>query len=341
MVLQDGYWIVLGYMSRSQMQIDGYEIKGLPVQEDQRSGRQWIRPGNDADVVRPASIVDSISGKRYAYGGSTFTWPMVNLSPKMVKYLHETYFDNDWSSELTIQTFNRATGNWEAYQAVARWPDYASEAETAAGGYNNFKIAFVNCSPAPQGPDVATGGDAFGSFTLGSTGTYAVAITNIGDTPTFAEISVTTVLDDNQVYAGSSGFSWVAYWSGNGVEYFPILSEPPNDVVDIRYLKWIYLENLETLQTSYDLNLTVLFNASGNFTNDFTVYNDGDIDTTNNTITFDVVIVSSPYTSGFDNESFGLSDRGFDFGFLVPAFGISSYGFTTGFSNGFGATPEP
>lgn len=326
-------------MSQSQMQIDGYEIKGLPIQTDQNRGRQWIRPGNESDVIKPAAIVDSISGQRYAYGGSTFVWPMVNLSPKMVNFLHEEFFNNAWAAYLTVQTFNRATGLWEAYQAVARWPDYASEAELAAGGYNNFKIAFVNCSKAPKGPDLVTGGNASGAFTLGGTGTYIVTVSNIGDSETFSSINVVSEIIDNQVFISQSGFGWSFYWSEDGLTYYLYGTNPPGDNSQIKFVKWVYNDSLDTLGSAYPLYLTVRFTSTGLFSNDFVVNNIGDVDDTNNTITFNANIQESPYTSGFD-EGFGLPDHAFDYGFTPSAFGLSLQGFTSGFSNGFGPTPE-
>lgn len=340
MALEDGFFIASGHVSRSQMQVNGYEIKGLPIQTDQIGGRQWIRPGNTADVVKPATLVDSISGKRFSYGGQVFKWPMVNLSPKMVYFLHDTFFSLNWHAELTVQTFNRATGEYEAYQVDAKWPDYATEAEPSAGGYNNFVLTFINGVIAPEGPEVSLTGSADGNFVAGSYGTYSVTVANTGDDDTFSNIQVDTELSSSFIFTNEVSLGWTFFWSQNGSDYYSYLSNPPGSLLQVRYGRWITSNTVNANSTSLPIDLTFNLTLSGTFSQTFTVTMDGDVDDTNNSITFIAEIPNSPYTSGF-SSGFGVSDSAFSSGFDTNAFGITTeQGFGDGFSNGFGANPS-
>ena len=333
----DGYFIIKGFLSKAELLTNGVNIKKLPTQSDQKAGRLWIRPGNEADLVHPSAIVDTISGRRFPYGGAVFKWPMMGMSPKMVNYLHETYFDFNWYAELTVQTFNRATGDWEAYWVTARWPDYTAEAELSAGGYNNFQINFVNGVIAPDGPDLTIDGEAGGNFQVGSTGTFDLTVNNVGDHVNFAPVYISYHIPVELIYESFVGADWTLDWSSDGVTYFHIATTPPGDNSDVHYVKLGYIFEIP-VNGHADVSLHLSPDIPGSTTSDFTVTTAGDMGVDNKTIEFIVTILGAPFRSGF-SDGFGPSDSGFNNGFSPNDFGVGNTGFGSGFSIGFGANP--
>lgn len=118
-------------------------------------GRQWFGPDNDADMFDAYALVDkSISGRGYRYGLPEIRWAWRMLHPLQVKYLRDTFFgDNEWAL-VTIYTYNRRTGAWEAYQCEAHWPS-VKDAELGGGGYDRFMMLFLHCVPAPDGVELS------------------------------------------------------------------------------------------------------------------------------------------------------------------------------------------
>jgi hypothetical protein len=148
--MADGFYIISGWVALATLYSDGYEIKGLPIQSDMTHGRRWLRPGNTADIVYPAAFVDTPTGQRFAYGGLVFKWPLRNMSPKMVYFIQDEFFPGGgsfmtraYSAKLTAQTFNRSTGEWEAYRTWAKFANVSQEAEPVAGGFDNLEIHFT------------------------------------------------------------------------------------------------------------------------------------------------------------------------------------------------------
>ena len=148
-----GYWIVRGHVSRGQLYADGLKIEDLPVQSDMTRGRSWVRPGNEADVVVPAALVTTMDKRQWADGGDEFSWPLRALSPKMTDHLFVDYWQEVYNDKFTVQTFNRATGAWEAYTCEGNFPDL-EQAELAGSGYDKATIDFYNCDVALDGPDI-------------------------------------------------------------------------------------------------------------------------------------------------------------------------------------------
>lgn len=143
-----GYCIAAGWVSADTIDDDQetYDIGSFAVQADMDVGREWFRPGNTSDVARlGAEYGYGIMGNGKAYGGVEFTWEFRYLTPKMVKYISDTFFDSggEITANVTVRTKNRSTGEWEYYQCVAQLNDPAN-ATPAGGGYDEYKIKFVN-----------------------------------------------------------------------------------------------------------------------------------------------------------------------------------------------------
>ena len=122
-----------------------YAIENFPRQNDQPPGRDWIRPGDYSDVIEAtAEVVIALSGGAYGYGEAGFAWKLQGLTPLMVKYILDTYFNSeDMTALATARTFNRASGAFEVYQCTINRQRYVDGAEIALGGYDKFQIDFI------------------------------------------------------------------------------------------------------------------------------------------------------------------------------------------------------
>lgn len=122
-----------------------FAIENFPRQADQSVGRDWIRPDDSADVVEPAAeIVIAMSGGAYGYGRGNLSWRLQGLTPLMVKYILDTYFNSEDMTALgTVRTSNRASGAFEVYQVIMNRHLYADGAEPALGGYDKLLLDFV------------------------------------------------------------------------------------------------------------------------------------------------------------------------------------------------------
>ena len=306
MAATPGFFIIDGWVSRAVLYVNGLQIPNFPTQTDMINGRLWIRPGDQADVVNPARLVNNPVGQRFAYGGLTFMWPMVNMSPNMVKYVQETYFSpagapssffqRSWSNQLTVQTFNRASGDWETYHVYGRFTDFAAEAELAAGGYNNMQIQFTAIKEAPLGPDVEISTAYSPPYYEFIEDIVTATMTNSGDSDTFQNTTLTWdvpstvdfVSADNSNYPSST----IQYSDDNGVSYS---STPPGDLTTVTNVRIILGTELATGANTGAFTFT--FTPQGGeteFTSTFTVATDGDQEASNNTDT-DVLTIN-PFT---------------------------------------------
>lgn len=244
--MPNGYYIIDGWVSQAELFLSGTLLTSFPTQVDMTNGRRWVRPGNLADVVKPVRIIDVPSGQRFAYGGLTFAWPLQVLSPKMVDYIHSTYFsdNNDtffyrsYSRKLTVQTYNRASGDWETYWVFGKFPDFTNEAEVAAGGYNNFQIKFVAWAVAPTGPDIALTLDV-ASYLEDTINTFTLTATNVGDSDTIDAVVIvweidTTDTNYESITVPETGSFTVEYSTNNQAAW--VSSEPAtkSDITHVR-----------------------------------------------------------------------------------------------------------
>ncbi len=122
-----------------------YAIENFPRQTDMGYDKQWMRPGNAADIVAPAAITQALDGSQDDYGGIQFTWEFDWLSPDMVSYLFTTMFSSAYNATATVRTWNRSTGLWEQYTATALWPtaEMIRDLDTIGGGFEQFPIRFI------------------------------------------------------------------------------------------------------------------------------------------------------------------------------------------------------
>ena len=311
MTIQAGYYIVNNWVSRGTLYADGYKIQSLPAQTDMTDGRRWVRPGNDADVVRPAKLVTSPNGYRYGYGGYTFVWSMQGLSPKMVNHLFTTYFSSKYSNKLTVQTFNRATGAWECYWTIARFPDVGEEAEAALGGYNNLKLSFVTYQTAPEGPDLRLTATHSAPYVLYLPFTVTFTLTNIGDVATVEQSFVTWAVPTDMKFRSivATGSSSVEYSTNSGASYSVSVPAEHENVTNIRIT---YSAGI-AVSASKTISVDMYGIQNGNVSFTFISTTASDIDTSNNTYTATVSIDGRGFNQGF-SSGFGKS-KGFSSGF--------------------------
>jgi len=121
------------------------DIGNYTRQSDMSVGRDWLRPGNAADLIDDdGEVVDGTNGYRFGYGGAAIKWSLHLLTPKMVAYVLSTNFPGGvWSHPATIAVpFSRSIGaSAKYYQCIATRTKF-SEAELVAGGLDAWVIEF-------------------------------------------------------------------------------------------------------------------------------------------------------------------------------------------------------
>lgn len=292
MAVVPGYWITTGWVSRGELYTNGLQIKNFPIQSDMNDGRAWIRPGNNADILKPARLIDTPVGTRYAYGGIVWNWPMVNLSPKMVNYIQTTYFQpngpsgsfffREWSNKLTVQTFNRASGEWETYHTWARLGDFENDASPQAGGYTDLKIQFTAYGVAPDGPDVlpiviATQDTVYQYVNFSTT----VRVQNVGDVVTFDNTQWSMPIPTNTqlVSVGGAWPSTIEYSDDNGETYS---GTPPSPVSLTTHIRVTLTDELDPGESTSNYTVVLFPTAPGDKVFTVTANTDGDNNTGNN-----------------------------------------------------------
>lgn len=322
MAIEAGFWICAGWVSRAEMYVNGARIDRLPVQSDMTNGRRWVRPGNDADIVSPVQVIDTATGQRFGYGGLAFTWPLHGLSPQMTNYVQATYFSPStptnnffqraWSNKLTVQTFNRATGNWEAYQTYGRFANLTSQAEPALGGYDKLQLSFTAYRLAPEGPDLEPTAEVEPELIfVDEEFTVTSVINNIGDEDTFEDVFLFYDLPP-QVYfvdVNSSGNITPAYSIDGGATYS---ETPPGDLDDVTNVRVLYEDVIQADSSSASIVFTLTPNTvMNNVENVLRAVTEGDTDTDNNSIEFEIDIIP------FDPRAIADLEMWFDAGMGV------------------------
>lgn len=299
MAVIEGFFICEGWVTRGEMYVNGSQIKNLPIQSDMVNGRRWQRPASTADVVKPARLVDTPTGQRFGYGGLVFSWPMQGLSPKMVAYLQNTYFatgsnffERGWSNKLTVQTFNRASGEWETYHTYGRFPNLDGEAEPAMGGYNNFQLYFTAYKLAPEGADMDLNVTyPLGNIYTNTNYTFTVNATNIGDESTFDDVVFNYQIPENFVYvsATSSAPIVITYSINGGASY---TGSPPMDLGTLTNIKIAYTNLVPASSTSTNISITLtpdVVSTDNESTMSVTTDGDGEAGDKSNSTELDIV----------------------------------------------------
>lgn len=123
-----------------------YAIENFAVQVDMAgSSIEWRQP-SFVSVHEATQVLVSLDGTRDGYGGAVIRWEFGFLTPLMMKYLRDTFFNtNLFSRANTIRTWNRMTGLWEEYTATAHWPTFEdiNSLERRGGGLLNFPLVFI------------------------------------------------------------------------------------------------------------------------------------------------------------------------------------------------------
>jgi len=238
----DGFFMMKGWVSRSELYLNGHNMASLPLQSDMRNGRVWIRPGNEADVIYHARYVDTPTQQRWAYGGVTFKWPLVNLSPLMVKYIRDEFFSSSvatpfyqqsMSNKITVQTFNRASGQWEVYHTWAKFADVSSEATPQAGGYSDLMVTFTAVKPAPEGPNLTILVQYQDEYFQSASGTITANLRNSGDDYTLSTSTLIWDIPANVALNSINTSINIEYSTDNG-ETWSAIQPPLSNVTNIR-----------------------------------------------------------------------------------------------------------
>lgn len=294
MPVTPGYYIVSGWVSRAELYLNGLEISAFPTQTDMTFGRQWIRPGNAADILKPARLIDTPMGSRFAYGGIVWQWPMVNLSPKMVSYIQTTYFQpngpptnffmREWSNKLTVQTFNRASGEWETYQAWGRFADFTNEATPVAGGYTDLAINFTAFRVAPDGPDLTPSVSIQEPTYENVEFTTTFSLSNVGDETTISNSQWDIVIPTGTELSGIITVypTLVEYSTDSGSNYS---ATPPTPLSSTTNLRGTLSTELPGGDATDDYSLLLIPTSTGNIDVTVTSSTDGDQNDANDSAT--------------------------------------------------------
>lgn len=294
--------MVEGWVSRIEMYTNGLSIPNFPVQTDQVDGRLWIRPGNTADILTPVRIVDSPMGSRYAYGGITWQWPLVNLSPRMTAYIQETFFQpngppadfffREYSSKLTVQTFNRGSGEWETYHTWARFADFKNEASPSSGGYTDLLLTFTAFAVAPKGPDLSASiaFDSAPPHYEGLDASVVFNIQNVGDGSSLSnsqwEIAIpanTELVSYSQLYPTT-----LEYSTDNGSSYSTL---PPSPISQTTNLRGTLTDELPAGDVTGDYTIALKLNVAGDVDVFVTVATDADQNAGNDTASDTITVL--------------------------------------------------
>ncbi|RMG84826.1 MAG: hypothetical protein D6712_10580 [Chloroflexi bacterium] len=300
-MVKTGYRIVSGWVSRAELYANGYNLKDLPMQPDMVRGRRWVQPSNIASIVRPAKLVDTPLGTRFAHGGLTFTWPLQGLSPNMVKYIQTAFFDffntsptkfinMQYSNKITVQTFNRATGDWETYHTYARLGDFSSEAQPVAGGYNEWNVFFTVVSEAPLGADLTPAISVSGNVYENVEFDVDITINNAGDAATFAGNELTFPIPTNtELVSVSAPSGTIEYSADGGATYSSTPPSPLSLTTDVRISGFSNIAASGSLST---FTFTLQPTATGSVVVSATATTSEDVDTTNDTQSININVLS-------------------------------------------------
>jgi len=145
-----GYRIGTGTLTVAVLD-DSYAIELLTNQSDRKQAR-WTRPDSRSDIVQPAAIEQGLDGSLADYGGDVVVWTFPWLSPLMMDYLYENYFDSNRSALMTIRTYDRIRAEWRVLNCTAQWPapDVIGGLVNIGRGLQDFPVRFILCQDAAE-----------------------------------------------------------------------------------------------------------------------------------------------------------------------------------------------
>lgn len=340
----NAYRIAYGWITQAEIESRATSaVESFPIQSDQFN-RPWVRPDNNADVVSPfAKRVVDLRGVAWREGGARGVFALRVLTPKMAQYVETTLFpDNAEGGKLTLIVFNRATGEWEAYNAYGNKPEPTAN-ELVGGGYDKYAIAWVNGVRAPAGVDAAIEGAFASALVVGVAASLALTVENVGEDSarvpltTFAPLVVVVPLPSNLPFVSiAAGAGWVSEWSTDAGATYTNYTSPPPIPDNVNRVRFTYADALVAGASAPTVAVNVRPNAAGSASVTATLTTTGDTNTTNNVVTVTAnIAIGSAWSSGF-SSGFGANKSAFSSGFSSD-FGAPKSGFSSGFSNGFGA----
>lgn len=168
---RDSFWRIYGFtpLSMAEIMADGYRptsmntsnlegeqfmtLDGLYLgSRDSRTiGQSWSRPTVDSEIAFEPKFVDSMSGKRYAYGGKKVLMKFQNHSPYQAQFVWQYVMFSGYSRTGSMVIYNRLSNAIEAYAGVLRFPD-PSTMSMGNGGFSEYTIELANGVELDTGP---------------------------------------------------------------------------------------------------------------------------------------------------------------------------------------------
>lgn|SRR5512138_1311663 len=297
---ETGWKLATGWRSKAEMDTTpGFDLGNFPRQGDQGVGRDWMRPDNESDIVeRAATTVDSLTNARFGYGEAYFRWRLRALTPLMVRYLENTIFGSAFYAKVTTRGFNRATGEFEYYNALAHFEPRESHT-AAAGGYDLYTINFVEAVEAPDGPRINVEKNAFSPiFTVGAMNAFAIGISNVGSADTYGDTTFSDEIPTSTEFVSISGSGWAfEYSTDDGETWSGTVPSPASDTTNVR---GTYSGTIATGGNASTILMFVEPQAAGTISNTAEADTEGNLTPGGSSDTVEVDVEGSAWSSGFD-----------------------------------------
>jgi hypothetical protein len=103
-------------------------LSGWPIQTDMRPNYEWFIAQNDP--ISDGERVTSLDGVMRTQGAMSGTLEWLVLTPDMISYLWLTFFGEDYSTPITLQTVHQNKG-LIVVNAILYWPAWLDDATRA------------------------------------------------------------------------------------------------------------------------------------------------------------------------------------------------------------------
>lgn len=298
-LIPDGEWVTNfgNYEAGNQhLTLDGPLWNGS---RDARSiGQIWSRPMVESEIAYEPKFVDSMSGKRFGYGGKRVMMKMQNYSPYQFDYFWNRIAQRKYSVDGSMVIYNRLTNSIEAYNGIIRFPD-PKEIDMSNGGFANFTVELANAVEMDNGAVLVLSGSGNAYVTLNipdaqlsqyswseplskksivynatsgvATGSHSLYFKNVGDTATYdsvgyeSPIVVTYLLESgefsvNTLFFASGGIlGTLEYTDDYGASWFG--TSPVAPINGVR----ITATNPITVNQFLGFTMNITFNTAGTF----------------------------------------------------------------------------